>query len=146
MMLRVAECPCSSSHWQPWWLQKQHSNQCCKFTYRNEGGSFNASFSVANGISISEQWQDRTGDETTRFLSHGWNTPTAPEVQLKLAALPSLLRHSSVPIPAANLEQQGRARVEQEVSGMCSAANTLSSQCTLIQKSPSSPHAESRSV
>lgn len=36
-------------------------------------------FSVANEISISEQWQDRTVDEIMKFLSflsHGCNTTT----------------------------------------------------------------------
>lgn len=108
-MLRLAECPCFSSHWQPWWLQKQHRNQCCKFTYRNSGGSLNSSFSVATGISPSEQWWDRRGDGITRFLSRGWNSSTVSEVKGSWHSLTAKAQLRTC--PSSKPDTQGRAHV-----------------------------------
>lgn len=113
--------------------------------------SFNAGFSVASGISISEQRRDRTGDEIMRFpsfLSHGCNTTTTSEVQLELTSLPSLpYCHGTAPCPSSKPDMMGEGlHVEREVLGMCSITNIFSSQCTFIHKSPSSLYTEFRPV
>lgn len=142
MMLRIAEFPCFSSPRQTWWLQKQPSESVLEIHLQKQGGDllFNPSFSAASGISISEQWCDRAGDEITRFLpflSRGCNSSTVCEVQLKLTALPSPPHCWA---PALSLpEQQTRHNGRGPTCGTGgSTTNTHGSQCKLIHKSPSS--------
>lgn len=150
MMLRTAQCPCFSSHWQTWCLQKQQSNQCCKFTYRNEGGSFNASFSVANGISISEQRRDNEIRRFLSFLSHGWNITSASEVQWKLTPMPSLpyCWATALHLPEQHTwhTRGGPTCGKGGVWDVLHCKQHLQQPANLTYKSPSSLHIEFRSV